>query len=91
MEIKLDCNSTRMLQAILNKSWKQHPTKQQMYGHLHPISKAIKISRTRYAGHCWRSKDELINDVLLWTHHTDEVLEEQLELIYSSERKQDLV
>ena len=23
--------------------------------------------RTRHAGHCWRSKDELISDVLLWT------------------------
>ena len=23
-------------------------------------------SRTRYAGHCWRSRDELISDVLLW-------------------------
>ena len=22
---------------------------------------------TRHAGHCWRSKDELISDVLLWT------------------------
>ena len=22
---------------------------------------------TRHAGHCWRSKDELVNDVLLWT------------------------
>ena len=26
-----------------------------------------KLSRTRHAGHCWRSRDELINDVLLWT------------------------
>ena len=28
IEKKLDSNSTRMLQVILNKSWKQHPTKQ---------------------------------------------------------------
>ena len=28
----------------------------------------IKYSRReRYAGHCWRSKDELISDFLLWT------------------------
>ena len=25
------------------------------------------VRRTRHAGHCWRSKDELISDVLLWT------------------------
>ena len=26
----------------------------------------IQIRRTRHAGHCWRSRDELIRDVLLW-------------------------
>ena len=24
-------------------------------------------AKTRHAGHCWRSRDELIRDVLLWT------------------------
>ena len=66
MEKKLDSNDTRMLQAILNKSWREHPTKKQLYGHLPPITKTIKIRRTRHAGHCWRSRDELIIDVHLW-------------------------
>ena len=26
------------------------------------------LRRTRHAGLCWRSKDELLRDVLLWTH-----------------------
>ena len=56
-----------MLRAILNKSWRQHPTKQQLYGHLPPITKSIEIRRTRYARHSWKSRDELISDVLLWT------------------------
>ena len=64
---KIDGNCTRMLRAVLNKSWKQHPTKQQLYGHLLPIFKTIQIRWTRHAGHCWRSKNELISDVLLWT------------------------
>ena len=55
MEKKLDGNYTRMLQAILNKSWKQHPTKPQLYGHLPLITKTIKVRRT------------FISDVLLWT------------------------
>ena len=25
------------------------------------------VRRTRHAGHCWTSRDELISDVLLWT------------------------
>ena len=58
---------TRMLGAILNKSWRQHPTRHQLYGHLPPITKTIQVRRARHAGHCWRSRDELISDVLLWT------------------------
>ena len=67
LEKKLDGNYTRMLRAILNKSWRQHPTRHQLCGHLHPISKTIQVRRTRHSGHCWRSRDELISDVLLWT------------------------
>ena len=54
LEKKQDGNYTRMLRAILNK-------------HLPPITKTIQARRTRHAGHCWRSKNELISDVLLWT------------------------
>ena len=67
LEKKLDGNYTRMLRAILNKSWRQHPTRHQLYGHLPPITKTIQVRRTRHAGHCWRSRDELIRDVILWT------------------------
>ena len=67
LEKKLDGNYSRMLRAILNKSWRQHPTRHQLYGHLPPIMKAIQVRRTRHAGHCWRSRDKLISDVLLWT------------------------
>ena len=56
-----------MLRAILNKSCRQHPIRHQLYGHLPPITKTIQVRRTRHAGHCWRSRDELIGDVLLWT------------------------
>ena len=67
LEKKLDGNYTRMLRAILNKSRQQHPTRHQLYGHLPPITKTIHVIRTRHAGHCWRSRDKLISDVLLWT------------------------
>ena len=66
LEKKLDGNYTRMLRAILNKSWWQHPTRHQLYCHLLPITETIQARRTRHAGHCWRSRDEPISDVLLW-------------------------
>ena len=85
MEEKLDGNYTRMLQAILNKYWRQHPTKHQLYSHLPPITKTIKVRRTRHVGHCYRSRDELISDVLLWTStHGQAKAGWQLEPTYSS-------
>ena len=67
IEKKFDGNYIRMLRVILNKSWRQHHTKQQLYGHLPLITKTIEVRQTRYVRHCWRSKDKLISDVLLWT------------------------
>ena len=67
LEKKINGNYTRMLWAILNKSWRQHPTKHQLCAHLSPITKTIQVRRTRHVGHCWRSRNELISDVLLWT------------------------
>ena len=52
------CNPEQVLAAT--------PTRHQLYGHLPPITKTIQVRRTRHAGHCWRSRDELIRDVLLW-------------------------
>ena len=85
LEKKLDGNYTRLLRVILNKSWRQHPTRHQLYGHLPPITKTIQVRRTRLAGHCWRSKGELINDVLLWIPTYGRAKkDDQLEHTYSS-------
>ena len=67
LEKLLDGNYTRMLRAILNKSWRQHPTRHQLYGHLPRITKTIQVRRARHTGHYWNSRDELTSDVLLWT------------------------
>ena len=48
------------MRAILNKSWRQHPTRHQLFSHLPPITKIIQFRRTRHAKHCWRSRDEHI-------------------------------
>ena len=88
LEKKLDGNYTRKLRAILNESWRQHPTKHQLYDHLPPIMKTIQARRTRHTGHCWRSRDDLISDVLLWTPTYGRAKQDdQLEHTYSSSVK----
>ena len=62
-EKKLDANYTRMLRAILNKSWRQHPIKL----HLRSITKTTQVRRTRHVGHGWKSKYEHLSDILLCT------------------------
>ena len=65
-EKRIDGAYTRMLHVALNKSWKDHPTNKELYGNIPKISISIQQQRMRFAGHCWRSKEELITDVLLW-------------------------
>ena len=65
-ETSLNGTYTRMLRAVLNISWKEHPTKKVLYGHLIPIADTIRESRLRFAGHSWRSKEEIVSDVMLW-------------------------
>ena len=55
------------IRALSNKSWRQHLTKQQRFNHLPPITKTIQVRRNRHAEHCWRTKDELLSDIILWT------------------------
>ena len=48
-----------------NLSWKNHPTKAEIYEELPPISKTVAQRRARFPGHCFRAKDHVISDLLL--------------------------
>ena len=61
------CTTWTLTKRLEKKPWQQHPTRRQLYGHLPPVTKTIQARRTRHAGHCWRSKYEIVSDVLLWT------------------------
>ena len=62
---KFDENCTKILRAVVNKFWKQ--LSQQLYSSIPHISKTTQVRQTKHAGHCWRSKNEIISDVLQWT------------------------
>ena len=57
-----------MIHAILNIRWSTHPSKECLYGNLVQITSVIKERRTRFAGHCYRSEDEVVSDLILWTN-----------------------
>ena len=65
-ERKIDGIYTRMLRVIKNKHWNLHLTNKELYKNIPKISDTIRKQRLRFAGHCWRSNDELASGILLW-------------------------
>ena len=63
----LDGCYTRMLRKVLNISWKQHMTNKELYGDLPKLTHKICVRRKRFAGHCYRSKNEPVSKTVLWT------------------------
>ena len=66
LQDRLDGTYTRLLMRVQNMSWKKHPTKHQIYGDIPPISTIVAQRRAQFAGHCFRAKDQIISDLLLW-------------------------
>ena len=57
---QLHKNAASNLEQVLAATPHKTPT-------VRPPASYHENRRTRHAGHCWRSRDELIRDVLLWT------------------------
>ena len=67
LEKKLDGNYTRIAASNIEQVLEAtHPQSTNYTATYLPSRKLSKLRRIRHAGHCWRSRDELISDVLLW-------------------------
>ena len=66
MEKRLDGVYTRLLMRVKHLSWKQHPTKNIIYGDLPPVSNIVRSKRVQFAGHCFRATSEIISPLVLW-------------------------
>ena len=63
---KLDGAYTKMLRVVKNVTWQHHVTNKALYGKLPSLTTTIQERRIRFSGHCWRSKQEVIHDLILW-------------------------
>ena len=60
-----------MLRAALNISWSNvSMSNKDLYGKIPKITDTIREQRLRFSGHCWRSINEVVSDVLLRYTHT---------------------
>ena len=66
LEKRLDGTYTRLLMRVQHLSWKNHPTKQMIYGTIPSVSTIVKSRRVQFAGHCFRAENEIISSLLLW-------------------------
>ena len=54
-----------MLRADLNKRWQDSTANNEVYGNIPKITITSREHRMRFSGHCWRSREEIISEVLL--------------------------
>ncbi len=62
----LDGCYTNLLKRVQNLDWRSHPSLLQIYNGLPRISNVLTSRMLAFAGHCFRSKHEVISDLLLW-------------------------
>jgi len=62
----LDGCYTNLLKRVQNLDWRNHPTLQDIYNGLPRISSVLTSRMLTFSGHCFRSKHEVISDLLLW-------------------------
>jgi hypothetical protein len=67
LEKQLNGCYTRLLRTAHNVHWSRHMTNQELYSGLPKISDKIRKRRLRFAGHCYRSKQESVSKLVLWT------------------------
>lgn len=66
MERKINGTYTRLLRHVLNVSWRQHLTNRELYGNLPKLTDTICHRRVMFSGHCYRSSNEVVHQLLLW-------------------------
>ena len=66
LERSLDGCYTRMLRAALNISWQSFVPIEELYGTLPRISDKVAWRRLGLAGHCFRHKELLAGELVLW-------------------------
>ena len=55
-----------MLRVVKNVTWRQCVTNKVLYTGLPRISTTIREGCLWFSGHCWRSKNKVVGDLVLW-------------------------
>ena len=67
---KIDGAYTIMIRNALNKRWQDHTSNIDLYGNILKITIQLENIMMCFSGHFWRSREELIREVLMWETST---------------------
>ena len=71
-----------MFRTALNVSWQDHITNKILYGDTPLLNKGIQRQRLSFSGHCWRNKNELASEFVLWAPSHGQRKRGRLALVY---------
>ena len=66
LEARLDGCYTRLLMMVQNLNWKDHPTRDTIYGDLPKVSLIVRARRLNFAAHCTRRVNEPVSSLVFW-------------------------
>ena len=66
LEARLDGCYTRLLMVVQDLSWKDHPTRETIYGDLPKVSEIVRARRLNFAAHCTRRVNEPVANLVFW-------------------------
>ena len=55
-----------MLRVVKNVTWQKRIINEVLSVGLPRVSTTIRERRLRFSGHCWKSKNEVVSDLVLW-------------------------
>ena len=67
LEARLDGCYTRLLMMVLDLNWKDHPTREEIYGSLPKVSEIVRERRLNFAAHCSRRQNEPVSELVFCT------------------------
>ena len=51
---------------VLDLNWKDHPTREEIYGNLPKVSEVVRERCLNFAAHCSRRQNEPVSELVFW-------------------------
>ena len=56
----------KLLRVVKNVTWRQHIANEVLHAGLPKIWTTVRERRLSFSGHCWRSRNEVVSNLVLW-------------------------